>query len=316
MATDTLKKVDYYKNEILEINTLISSYEDSVLSMQILKDDSSYFRECTSSLRDLSSSLKKIELKKMLSLEADQNSAIISINPGAGGVDSEDWALILFRMYTRFCEKMDYQVKIVDYQRGDENGLKSGCLEAVGVNAYGMLKSEIGVHRLVRISPFNSNGKRHTSFSSVFVYPIVENNIHIEINDNDLKIDTYRASGAGGQHVNKTDSAVRITHIPSGMIVQCQNQRSQLNNKKSALKMLKAKLYSDEIEKRNTEKNILENSKMKIGWGSQIRSYVMHPYSLVKDHRTKEETSNIEDVLNGNINKFIDSYLYNLIKEV
>ena len=252
----------------------------------------------------------------MLNSEADSNSAIINIHPGAGGVDSEDWALMLFRMYTKYCDKMNYATKIIDYQSGDENGLKEGSLEVLGTNAYGMLKSEIGVHRLVRISPYNSNGKRHTSFSSVFVYPLVENDISIDIDENDLKIDTYRASGAGGQHVNKTDSAVRITHIPSGLIVQCQNQRSQLNNKKSALKMLKAKLYSKEIEKREADRNILEKNKKQISWGSQIRSYVMHPYSLVKDHRTKLETSNIQDVLNGNIDKFINSFLYNLIKEV
>ncbi len=245
----------------------------------------------------------------MLSDKDDNKDVILNIHPGAGGKESEDWAFMLFRMYKRWCDKNKYKMKILNYHDGDENGLKDVSIEISGENVYGNLKSEVGVHRLVRISPFDSNSRRHTSFASVFVYPILEDDIDITIEDNDIKIDTYRASGAGGQHVNKTDSAVRITHLPTGIVSQCQNERSQLKNRNVALKILKSKLYKIKIDEANVERNKLNESKKDISWGSQIRSYVFHPYQLVKDHRTNYETSNIDYVLDGDINIFIRRYL-------
>ena len=218
---------------------------------------------------------------------------------------------MLFRMYKRWCDKNKYKMKILNYHDGDENGLKDVSIEISGENVYGNLKSEVGVHRLVRISPFDSNSRRHTSFASVFVYPILEDDIDITIEDNDVKIDTYRASGAGGQHVNKTDSAVRIKHLETGIVVQCQNQRSQLKNKNTAIKMLKSKLYQFEKERKEAEKDITNKDKKDIGWGSQIRTYTFHPYNLVKDHRTNFEISNVNSVMDGNINKFIRRCLLN-----
>ena len=216
---------------------------------------------------------------------------------------------MLFRMYKRWVDDNNFKMTILNYNDGDENGLKDVSIEISGDNVYGNLKCERGVHRLVRISPFDSNSRRHTSFASVFVYPVIDDDVNIEINEKDLRIDTYRASGAGGQHVNKTDSAVRITHLPTNIVCQCQNQRSQLKNKNIALKILKSKLYEKSIQDSNEEKNKLNNLKKDISWGSQIRSYVFHPYQLVKDHRSKYETSNIQNVLDGNINKFIRKYL-------
>ena len=239
----------------------------------------------------------------------DKRNAILNIHPGAGGKESEDWAFMLFRMYKRWIDQNDFDMNILNYQDGDENGLKDVSIEVNGLNAYGNLKSEGGVHRLVRISPFDTNSRRHTSFASVFVYPVIEDDIDIVIDDKDIKIDTYRASGAGGQHINKTDSAVRITHIPTGIVCQCQNQRSQLKNKNIAMKILKSKLYELKLNENREEKNKLNELKKDIAWGSQIRSYVFHPYQMVKDHRTKYETSNIDNILDGNINEFIRKYL-------
>jgi len=253
--------------------------------------------------------LNMVEIRKMLNGPDDHRGAILAIHPGAGGTESQDWANMLYRLYTRWCERQSFTTKILDYQPGDEAGIKDVSLEITGEYAYGYLKADAGVHRLVRISPFDSNSRRHTSFASVFVYPLVDDDIEIEIDEKELRIDTYRASGAGGQHVNKTDSAIRITHLPTGTVVQCQNERSQLKNKHQAMKILKARLYKLKQEEQAKEKQVLEDQKMDIGWGSQIRSYVFHPYNLVKDHRTKEETGNIQAVMDGDINRFIRKYL-------
>ena len=255
----------------------------------------------------------EVELRLTLSKPEDIQNAIVSIHPGAGGTESQDWAQMLYRMYTRWAEKEGCILEIIDFQSGDEAGIKDVTFELKGDYVFGLLKGEAGVHRMVRISPFDSNSRRHTSFASVFVYPAVEDNIEIDINQSELRIDTYRASGAGGQHVNKTDSAVRITHIPTGIVAQCQNQRSQHKNKNQAMKILKSRLYQLEIEKEKEKNKDLEDQKMDIGWGSQIRSYIFHPYQMVKDHRTKEENGNIQAVMDGNLNQFIRAYLLSMI---
>ena len=257
--------------------------------------------------------IDKVELKLTLGKPEDMQNAIVSIHPGAGGTESQDWAQMLYRMYTRWAEKEEYKLEVIDFQPGDEAGIKDVTIELKGDYAFGLLKGEAGVHRMVRISPFDANSKRHTSFASVFVYPAVKDNIEVDINQTDLRIDTYRASGAGGQHVNKTDSAVRITHIPTGIVAQCQNQRSQHKNKNQAMKILKARIYQLELEKEKEKNKDLENKKMDIGWGSQIRSYVFHPYQMVKDHRTKEESGNTQAVMDGNLNQFIRAYLLSMI---
>ena len=254
-------------------------------------------------------SLQFLETKRMLGGKHDTANAIIAINPGAGGTESQDWADMLLRMYLRFCEKNGWKTEIIDYQKGDEAGIKGVTFSVEGEYCFGYLKAESGVHRLVRISPFDSNKRRHTSFASVYVLPELDDEIHIEINEIDLRIDTYRASGAGGQHVNRTDSAVRITHIPTGIVVQCQNERSQHKNRATALKVLKARLFEDERRKREAEQAITNAEKSEIGWGSQIRSYVLQPYQMVKDLRTKHESGNPTAVLNGDLQAFIDAYL-------
>lgn len=249
------------------------------------------------------------ELRLTLGQEEDSQGAILTIHPGAGGTESQDWADMLFRMYSRWIEYKGFRHTLLDYQPGDEAGIKDVTIEVDGDYAYGLLSAEAGVHRLVRISPYDANSRRHTSFASVFVYPLVDEEIEIDINTNDLRIDTYRASGAGGQHVNKTDSAIRITHIPTGIVVQCQNERSQHKNKAQAMKVLKSRLLKHEMEKEKEAVQELEDKKMDIGWGSQIRSYVFHPYNMVKDHRTKIETGNVQSVMDGNIDEFIRGYL-------
>ena len=259
--------------------------------------------------------IDKVEIKLTLSNPEDIQNAIVSIHPGAGGTESQDWAQMLYRMYTRWVEKQDFKLEVIDYQPGDEAGIKDVTFEIKGHFAFGLLKSEAGVHRMVRISPFDSNNRRHTSFASVFIYPSVEDDIDIKLDQSDLRIDTYRASGAGGQHVNKTDSAVRITHLPTGIVAQCQNERSQHKNKNQAMKILKARLYQLELEKEKEKNKELENQKMEISWGSQIRSYVFHPYQLVKDHRTKVENGNTQAVMDGDINQFIRAYLLNMIND-
>jgi len=259
----------------------------------------------------LEKAVADLEFKRMLGGEHDKNNAILTIHPGAGGTESQDWAEMLMRMYLRYAERKGFKTTIMDYQSGDEAGIKSVTIEVQGSYAYGYLRAEAGVHRLVRISPFDSNKRRHTSFASVFVLPEIDENVDVEINPADLRIDTYRASGAGGQHVNKTDSAIRITHIPTGIVVQCQNERSQHQNKANAMKILAAKLYQKELEEKRAKLKEMENTKKEIAWGSQIRSYVFHPYNMVKDHRTNEETSNTQAVMDGDIDAFIKSYLVN-----
>ncbi len=269
------------------------------------EEDQDVLQEVAEQVGGLGKRVADLELQRMLSGEADINDAFIEIHPGAGGTESQDWAEMLLRMYLRWCDNHKYKTEIIEYQPGDEAGCKSVTVRVSGEFAYGYLKVEGGVHRLVRISPFDSSARRHTSFSSVFVYPKIDDNIEIEILDKDLRIDTYRASGAGGQHVNKTDSAVRITHEPTNIVVQCQNGRSQFRNKEEAMKMLRARLYTLELEKRAAEAQSVNDAKSDIGWGHQIRSYVLHPYRMVKDLRTSVETGNADAVLDGDLDDLI-----------
>ena len=241
--------------------------------------------------------------------EPDQNNSFLEIHAGAGGTESQDWAEMLQRMYVRWAESKEFDISLLQESKGEEAGIKSSTLKISGDYVYGRLKRESGIHRLVRISPFDSNKRRHTSFASIWVYPEIDDKVEIEINDSDLRIDTYRASGAGGQHVNKTDSAVRITHIPTHIVVQCQSDRSQHKNKSNAITMLKSRLYELELQKRKEEENMINSEKKDIGWGNQIRSYVLHPYKLIKDLRTNYESSNVSDVLDGNIDKFLEKSL-------
>lgn len=292
-------------------NQLHNESEELGVLFEMLQEDSDdeMENELIERLQKLQEKMTAYELSLLLDGPYDHNNAIVELHPGAGGTESQDWGSMLLRMYTRFCEQHGYQVEMLDYQAGDEAGIKSVTLMIKGYNAYGYLKSEKGVHRLVRISPFDSAKRRHTSFCSVDVMPELDANIDVEINSDDLKVDTYRASGAGGQHINKTESAVRITHIPTGTVVASQAQRSQLKNREQAMGMLKAKLYQLEIEKKEQEAASLRGEQMEIGWGSQIRSYVFHPYSMVKDHRTNFETGNVQAVMDGDLDGFIDAYL-------
>ena len=283
--------------------------------LEFAETEETTLEEVEKELDDYQSIVEEVELKMILGKKEDTQNAIIAIHPGAGGTESQDWAQMLYRMYSRWAEKQDFKVDLIDMQPGDEAGIKDVTFEIQGDYAYGLAKAEVGVHRMVRISPFDANNRRHTSFASVFVYPSVNDEIEIEINPTDLRIDTYRASGAGGQHVNKTDSAVRITHISTGIVVQCQNERSQHKNKNQAMKILKARLYQAELEKEKEKNKGLEEQKKDIGWGSQIRSYVFHPYNMVKDHRTKKESGNTQAVMDGNLNSFIRAFLLSNIVE-
>jgi peptide chain release factor 2 len=265
--------------------------------------------ELANEVKNVVASVRRMELQEMLGGTNDRADAIVSINAGAGGTEAQDWAQILFRMYIRYCEQRGFKTDIVDQLQGEEAGIKSATFFARGEYAFGFLSAEIGVHRLVRISPFDSNARRHTSFASVFVFPDIEEEIEIKVEDKDIRIDTYRAGGAGGQKVNKTDSAVRITHMPSGIVVTCQNERSQHQNKATAMKILKARLYERELEMKRQEQAAVEDSKSDIAWGSQIRSYVMHPYRMIKDHRTDFETADILPVLDGALQPFVESFL-------
>ena len=310
-AQSVLKQLKLEKNIVEEIEALEKELEDlEVLRELVLEaksDDEK--KEFDNVVEEFTQKLDRFEFKTYLSDSDDPNDALLTVHPGAGGTESMDWAAMLLRMYLRWAEQNGFQTDTIDFQAGDEAGVKSATIEIKGDYAYGYLKGESGVHRLVRISPFDANRRRHTSFCSIFVYPEVEDNINIEIKDDDIRIDTYRASGAGGQHVNKVSSAVRITHIPTDIVVQCQSERSQIKNRESAMKVLKARLYQLEKEKENKKKQKIEATKKKIEWGSQIRSYVFHPYTMVKDHRTDCETSNINAVMDGNLTEFINSFL-------
>lgn len=292
---------------------LAEQYQSSLGDLAALMELQDEGEDVTSDLQEelsrLEESLSETELQTLLSGPHDRNDSIVTIHPGAGGTESQDWAEMLLRMYLRWAEKRGYRTEVTDYQAGEEAGIKSVTFLVEGEFAYGYLSSEIGVHRLVRISPYDAAGRRHTSFASVFVTPEVEEEIDIVIDEKDLRIDTYRSSGAGGQHVNVTDSAVRITHNPSGIVVQCQNERSQHRNKTTAMKILKSRLFELEMEKKRKELDQLEDGKAEIAWGSQIRSYVLHPYRLVKDHRTKLEIGDVDSVLNGQLDSFINEYL-------
>lgn len=272
-------------------------------------EDAETLAEIRGILPDLERRVGQMEFARMLSGEHDASDAIVSINAGAGGTEAQDWAEILLRMYLRWCERKGFKAEITDYQPGDEAGAKGVTFTVSGDYAYGYLKAEKGIHRLVRISPFDSNARRHTSFCSVFIFPELDDDVDIEVLDKDLKVDTFRASGAGGQHINKTDSAIRITHLPTGVVVSCQNQRSQHKNRAIAMKQLKARLYELEMEKKESEAEALGGEKKGIAWGSQIRSYVLHPYRMVKDHRTDYEVGNADAVLDGDLDGFIEAYL-------
>ena len=308
-STSIMKKISFLEKDITLRKNLVQKAEDLEVLFEFLNENQVEEKEVKKELNIFSNLLKEFELKLILNGENDINDAIITIHPGAGGTESQDWAEMLYRMYSMWSESKGFKFNVIDFQNGDEAGLKDCTVEISGDYAYGLLQAEIGIHRLVRISPFDSNSRRHTSFASVSVSPAVNEDIDIEINQKDLRIDTFRSSGAGGQHVNKTDSAIRITHIPSGIVTQCQTQRSQHKNKEQALKVLKSKLFQLEVEKQILNKKELEGEKKDIGWGSQIRSYVFHPYNMIKDHRTKHEVGNIKSVMDGNIDDFIYSYL-------
>ena len=282
---------------------------DSGELLALADEDTDLLSEVEDELRRVERVLEKQEVARLFSGEYDEGDAIISINPGEGGVDSQDWAEMLSRMYRRWAERRSFDLEVIEYTEGDEAGIKSATFNIGGEHAFGLLSAERGVHRLVRISPFDARGRRHTSFASVAVAPVVDDAVEVEIEDKELKIDTYRASGAGGQHVNKTDSAVRITHLPSGIVVQCQNERSQHQNREVAMKVLRSRLFELEREKREQEIAAQSGEKAEVGFGSQIRSYVLHPYKLVKDLRTSEETGNVDRVLDGDLDAFVYAYL-------
>jgi peptide chain release factor 2 len=314
-ASNILKNISRLENNIKVWDDLEKIHGDITVLLEFAESGEVEDKEIIDELNNYEKIINDLELKLILGDNQDIQDAILTIHPGAGGTESQDWADMLFRMYSRYIERKSFNKMILDYQPGDEAGIKDITIEIKGDYAYGMLKAEAGIHRLVRISPFDSNSRRHTSFASVFVYPSVSDEIDIEINPNDLRIDTYRASGAGGQHVNKTDSAIRITHLPTNIVVQCQNERSQHKNKGQAMKVLKSRLYQLEIEKEKEAIQELEEQKKDIGWGSQIRSYVFHPYNMVKDHRTKFESGNVQNVMDGDLDNFIRAYLMENISD-
>lgn len=304
-----LKEKKALETLIGQSDRLCSLQEDSVAALQLAGEGSEFLTEAETLLQELQKLLSDLEVQSLLNDELDGNDAILTFNAGAGGTESCDWCSMLMRMYLRYCERKGWQTEIIDIQEGEEAGVKSVTIQVSGSMAFGLLKAESGVHRLVRISPFDSNARRHTSFASVFATALIDDTVEIEINLSDLKIDTYRASGAGGQHVNRTDSAVRITHIPTGVISACQTQRSQHQNKDAAMKILRARLYEREMEKRREKLKEIEATKSDIAFGSQIRSYVLHPYKLVKDHRTDFESFQPDEVLDGDIDNFIKQTL-------
>lgn len=310
-AQAVIDQSNQLKAQYEQFNELVNDSEELTLLYEMVseEEESDMKEELEENFLIFKKKIEEYELAQLLSEEYDQNNAIVELHPGAGGTESQDWGSMLLRMYTRWAESRGYQIETLDYQSGDEAGIKSVTFLVKGFNAFGYLKSERGVHRLVRISPFDSNSRRHTSFCSVDVMPELSDDISIDIKSDDLKVDTYRASGAGGQHINKTDSAVRITHLPTGVVVSSQAQRSQIKNREQAMSMLKAKLYQMEEEKKEQEAAAIRGEQKEIGWGSQIRSYVFHPYSMVKDHRTNFEVGNTQSVMDGEIDGFIDAYL-------
>ncbi|MFC4409544.1 peptide chain release factor 2 [Chungangia koreensis] len=310
-AQTVISESNSLKDLVGEYKELSDTQENLEMTLELLREepDEELQTELSNELPDFVEQLSAFELQLLLSEPYDKNNAILELHAGAGGTESQDWTSMLLRMYTRWAEKRGFKVETMNYLAGDEAGVKSVTLSIKGHNAYGYLKAEKGVHRLVRISPFDSSGRRHTSFASCEVMPEFNEEIEIEVKSEDLKVDTYRATGAGGQHINTTDSAVRITHMPTGVVVQCQNERSQIKNREQAMKMLKAKLYQLKIEEREKELLEIRGDQQEIGWGSQIRSYVFHPYSMVKDHRTNAETGNVNNVMDGDIDQFINAYL-------
>jgi peptide chain release factor 2 len=310
-ARDTLKEKNKLLNEVHSWREYKKLIDDLVqlFELAIEETDNHTIEVIREELSDLDKSVREMEMKRMLGSDQDPLNAIISIHAGAGGTEAQDWAEMLLRMYLRWVDRRGFKATVIDYQPGDEAGIKSVSLTIEGPYVYGYCKAEIGIHRLVRISPFDAAARRHTSFASVFVYPQIDDSIVIEIDEKDLRIDTFRSSGAGGQHVNKTDSAVRITHLPTGIIVQCQNERSQHKNKSMAMKYLKSRLYEKKLREQNEVLAEINKSKKDIAWGSQIRSYVLHPYKMAKDHRTNLEVGNVNRVLDGDIDDFIESYL-------
>ena len=303
------------KNKLVELTRIIDHLEHDTADIKdmliLLKDETSqdYGEQLSREINNIFKEIKALEIKEVFRDEQDANNAILVINSGAGGTEAQDWAQMLLRMYTMWSESKGFKTSVVDYLEGEEAGIKNATLQVEGSYAYGYLKAEAGVHRLVRISPFDSNKRRHTSFASVFVYPEINEDISVQVDEKDLRVDTYRAGGHGGQNVNKLETAVRITHIPSGIVVQCQNERSQFKNKEIAMRILKSRLYDLELRKRQAEKDKIESAKKDISWGNQIRSYVLHPYKMVKDHRTEYQSGDPFGVLDGKLDDFIEAYL-------
>lgn len=308
-AQTTMKELNGLKDLLDRWDVWLETIGDAEAALELAGEDPAFLREIEEKLTEAEQGVASLEFRRMLSGEHDRSDTYLFINSGAGGTEACDWCEMLLRMYRRWCDRHGFENHVVDFTPGETAGLKSVVLEIHGEFAFGHLKAEIGVHRLVRISPFDANQRRHTSFASVFALPILDETIEIDIRDGDLRIDTFRSGGAGGQHVNKTDSAVRITHIPSGIVVACRNDRSQHQNRANAMKLLKAKLYEAELQKKEAERQALEKTKLKIEWGSQIRSYVLHPYKLIKDHRTDFETGKVDTVLDGDLDPFIQKFL-------
>lgn len=310
-AQKIAQEVTALREAVAGHDDLLSRYDDMAMLWQLgtEEQDESVYSDIVAMLQSLTKDIEQVELTLMLSGEYDNNNAIVTLHAGAGGTEAQDWAQMLLRMYVRWAEKNNYKVDMMDFLAGDEAGVKSATIMVSGTHAYGYLKAEKGVHRLVRISPFDSSGRRHTSFAAVDVMPEIDDTVEVNINPVDLKVDTFRAGGAGGQHINKTDSAVRMTHIPTGIVVQCQSERSQIQNREQCMKLLRAKLFELERQKQQDMKTELGGEYQAIEWGSQIRSYVFHPYNLVKDHRTNTETGNVQSVMDGDIDAFVEAYL-------
>jgi peptide chain release factor 2 len=304
--SEIVSEIERFQHE-LEENELL-------LEMALEENDATTVAEVAQKVKQLQKEMRALEVRRMLSAENDRENAIVSINAGAGGTEAQDWAEMLLRMYLRWCERKGFETQLIDILEGEEAGIKNATFTVSGPYAYGLLKSESGIHRLVRISPFDASGRRHTSFAAVFVYPEVDDAIVIDIKPSDLRIDTYRASGAGGQHVNKTSSAVRITHIPTGIVVQCQNEKSQHRNRDLAMKVLRSRLYEREKKIQQEKLQEVHDSLEDIAWGNQIRSYVLQPYRLIKDHRTQFEKGNVESVLDGDLDEYIEAYLFEQLK--